>query len=77
MLAVKAVYDNGSVKWTRRMTISGRHSLIVLFEDVSGSELPDADVKYANASMDDMVLPPLPELEGAVPEGWKDAIYGT
>jgi hypothetical protein len=21
-------------------------------------------------------LPPLPELEGSVPEGWKDAIYG-
>ncbi len=76
MFAVKAVYDNGTVKWTRRMTIPGRHNLIVLFEDVSGSDLMDSDENLSVSSADDKVLPPLPELEGTIQNGWKDAIYG-
>ncbi len=77
MLAVKAIYDNGAVKWTRRMALSGRHNLIVLFEDVSGPELMDSDGTQSVSSRDAGVLRPLPELEGTIPEGWKDAIYGT
>ena len=42
-----------------------RESLTVVFEEGGAVVItPEA------------VLKPLPELEGRVPEGWKDAIYG-
>ena len=34
MMTVKAVYDNGTVKWERKPQVSGLHNLIVVFEDV-------------------------------------------
>ncbi len=34
MMTVKAVYDNGTVKWERKPRLSGLHNLIVVFEDV-------------------------------------------
>ncbi len=39
MLAVKATYDNGTVEWTERPNVDGRHTLIVIFEDIdTGTE---------------------------------------
>jgi len=43
-----------------------RESLTVLLSDGSSVEIRPA-----------VVLEPLPELEGSVPAGWKDAIYGA
>ena len=34
MLAVKATYDNGTVEWTELPKVGGRHTLIVIFEDI-------------------------------------------
>ena len=34
MLAVKATYENGKIKWAKRPNLGGRHELIVVFEDV-------------------------------------------
>ena len=43
MLAVKATYENGEIKWAKRPNIGGRHELIVVFEDVdSQSEVHSA-----------------------------------
>ncbi len=38
MLAVKAAYDNGTVRWLQKPPDSGVHSLIVIFEDIEDSE---------------------------------------
>ncbi len=35
MLAVKAKYDNGTVRWPSKPPVSGLHDLIVIFEDVA------------------------------------------
>ena len=34
MLALKATYDNGTVKWQDPPKVGGRHKLIILFEDI-------------------------------------------
>jgi len=34
MMTVKAIYDNGTVKWERKPQVSGLHNLIVVFQDV-------------------------------------------
>ena len=72
MLAIKAKYDNGVVRWLENPPVGGTHDLIVLFEDVAGG-LPQGG-QSARISVDE--LQPLPELFGSVPNGWKEAIYG-
>ena len=37
MLAVKAKYDNGAVRWPGKPPVGGLHELIVIFEDVPES----------------------------------------
>lgn len=34
MLAVKAKYENGAVRWLRKPPVMGTHNLTVVFEDV-------------------------------------------
>ena len=34
MLAVKASYDNGVVRWVKKPRVSGFHNLVVVFDDV-------------------------------------------
>ncbi len=34
MLAVKAEYDNGQVRWHRKPSVSGRHPLRIVFVDI-------------------------------------------
>jgi len=79
MLAIKAVYDNGTVRWPNKPPVEGLHDLIVVFEDVSESTLHAGTEKAhkTGGKMDKTaVLIPLPELDGRVPAGWKDAVYG-
>ena len=38
MLAVKAKYENGTVRWERKPPVEGLHDLIVVFADVSASD---------------------------------------
>ncbi len=38
MLAVKAKYENGTVRWERQPPVKGLHDLIVVFADVPASE---------------------------------------
>jgi|GEM_PF-2658607 hypothetical protein len=77
MLAIKAKYDNGIVRWLGKPPVSGMHDLIVLFEDV-----PERVSEAGLSSKNDQTLiskeamQPLPELSGFVPDGWKEAIYG-
>lgn len=68
MLAVKAKYEDGVVRWLDKPAIKGAHNLIVLFEDVADES--------EKAVLDINQLPALPELEGFVPSGWKEAVYG-
>ena len=37
MLAVKAKYVNGTVRWEQKPPVKGSHDLIVVFEDVPAS----------------------------------------
>ena len=41
MLAVKASYDNGAVRWKNKPHIAGQHDLIVIFQDVDKVESSD------------------------------------
>lgn len=38
MLAVKAKYENGTVRWERKPPVRGLHDLIVVFADVPSSD---------------------------------------
>ncbi len=38
MLAVKAKYENGTVRWERTPPVKGLHDLIVVFADVPASD---------------------------------------
>ena len=38
MLAVKAKYEDGTVRWERKPPVKGLHDLIVVFADVSASD---------------------------------------
>ncbi len=38
MLAVKAKYENGTVRWERKPPVKGLHDLIVVFADVCTSD---------------------------------------
>jgi hypothetical protein len=40
MLAVKATYENGQIKWSKQPDIHGQHRLIVVFEDVEQPQSP-------------------------------------
>ncbi len=44
MLAVKAKYENGIVRWERQPPVKGLHDLIVVFADVPASELDEQGV---------------------------------
>ena len=81
MLAVKATYDNGMVKWKRKPKFGGRHNLIVVFEDLGDSVHINTTAKVTvqserQGTRSITTMPALPELRGYVPSGWKDAIYG-
>lgn len=81
MLAVKATYYNGMVKWKRKPKLGGRHNLIVVFEDVGDPVEINTTPKVTGQfkiqrTHSTSVVPSLPELRGHVPPGWKDAIYG-
>ena len=39
MLAVKAKYENGTVRWEQKPPVEGLHDLIVVFADVSASNI--------------------------------------
>lgn len=39
MLAVKAKYENGKVRWEQKPPLTGMHDLIVVFADASSSDL--------------------------------------
>ena len=41
MLAIKAVYENGEVRWMQRPPDDGRHDLIVVFEDIPEARRSD------------------------------------
>lgn len=56
--------DRDIAEIVRKVARDHKGVKVVLGESGSVLVLPLAD------------LPPLPELEGSVPEGWKDAIYG-
>ena len=77
MLAIKAKYDNGIVRWLENPPVSGTHDLIVLFEDLAGAQ-PEGGLSTlkGNNRINEDALQPLPELSGSVPNGWKEAIYG-
>jgi hypothetical protein len=75
MLAVKATYDNGTVKWKRKPRFGGRHNLIVVFEDI-GDPVKVGEIAHPAGKGNTSVMPPLPELKGHVPHGWKEAVYG-
>ena len=79
MLAVKATYDNGMVKWKRKPKFGGRHNLIVVFEDLGEPVYTNTTPKVTGQSERQGVhsataMSALPELKGYVPSGWKDAI---
>jgi len=38
MLAVKAKYENGTVRWEQKPPVKGLHDLIVVFADVSATD---------------------------------------
>ncbi len=38
MLAVKAKYENGAVRWEQKPPVTGLHDLIVVFEDIPASD---------------------------------------
>jgi hypothetical protein len=81
MLAVKATYDNGMVKWKRKPKFGGRHNLIVVFEDLGNPVHIKITPKVTDQSdrqdtLSTTAMPILPELRGYVPPGWKDAVYG-
>lgn len=42
MLAIKATYDNGMVRWSRKPPVDGLHDLIVVFADI-GDEHSDSN----------------------------------
>lgn len=75
MLAVKAVYEDGQVKWPRSLALKGRHELIVTFLDGEPLLLDQGD-SSDQSQQPAPELVPLPELTGRIPDGWKDAIYG-
>lgn len=55
MLAVKATYDNGTVRWKERPSVAGRHELIVIFQDVdpeSSTQPSRADATAPAATWD-------------------------
>lgn len=77
MLAVKAKYENGVVRWLENPPVSGKHDLIVLFENtVEGDTQGAPSPQRGYTQLNEEVLSPLPELIGSVPDGWKEAIYG-
>jgi hypothetical protein len=77
MLAIKAKYENGIVRWLENPPVSGKHDLIVLFEDMAeGHPQGGPSTKAENTRMGEEALKPLPELSGSVPDGWREAIYG-
>ena len=45
MLAVKAAYDNGTVRWLQKPPTSGSHNLIVVFEDANIENESDKNKK--------------------------------
>ena len=49
MLAVKAKYENGTVRWERKPPMEGSHDLIVVFADVPASDqdMPSIDEREA------------------------------
>ena len=61
MLTVKAIYDNGMVKWERKPQVTGLHNLIVVFQDVENQ--PVESVSEAK-----------PRTTGASWHGFKDLI---
>lgn len=82
MLAVKATYDNGKIKWSQKPKLRGRHNLIIVFENIGESESINTTPNVAVISEKQSIrstttaMAPLPELRGYIPLGWKDAIYG-
>ena len=38
MLVMKATYDNGEIEWMKKPSFSGKHNLIVIFEDLEQDE---------------------------------------
>lgn len=43
MLAVKAKYENGTVRWERKPPVKGLHDLIVVFADVPDTDRSEPD----------------------------------
>ena len=77
MLAIKAKYENGVVRWLGNPPVSGTHDLIVLFEDMADGHPQSSPLQTVRPHrIGDEELKPLPELSGSVPDGWKEAIYG-
>jgi hypothetical protein len=76
MLAIKAVYDNGIVRWLENPPAGGLHDLIVLFEDVDAGLPLGASAHESSDRISEDSLQPLPELRGSMPDGWKEAVYG-
>ena len=69
MLAVKAEYENGAVRWLQRPPRAGAFVVTVVFEE----PIDRPDNRPAEGQNNE--VQPLPELAGFVPAGWKDAIY--
>ena len=48
MLAVKANYNNGTIRWGQRPVISGMHEVMVVFSDI-GEKQVDKSVQSESA----------------------------
>lgn len=49
MLAVKAKYEDGTVRWERKPPVKGLHDLIVVFLDISDAGCAEPDTSSAAA----------------------------
>lgn len=68
MLAVKAIYDNGTVQWTQKPSVEGRRGLIVVFDDVSETQSQADKVDQARLQTIDRAIERIQRLYSDIPQ---------
>lgn len=68
MLAIKAIYNNGTVQWTQKPPIEGRCDLIVVFDDVSEAQSQADKVEQARLQTINKAIDRIQRLYNDIPQ---------
>lgn len=67
MLAVKATYDNGAVRWLQKPKVGGKHSVLVVFENVDDTLVSDDAQAVSNVSIREQAIENLQRMYRDIP----------